>query len=47
MSQWLILFIAAIYLVTAADLFLHEKAAMAGVFLGYSASNVFLWLAAR
>lgn len=47
MAPWLILVIGVQYLVVAIDLVWSGKPAMAGVFAGYAASNVFLWMAVK
>ena len=47
MSGPLILFVGAIYLYIAVGLIFDGKTGLALAFLGYSFSNVGLWLAAR
>jgi len=47
MAPWLILFIGAVYLAVAADLWWQDKFGLALAFAGYAFSNVGLYLAAR
>ena len=47
MAAWLIAAIAVVYLVVGVDLMITGKMGLGIAFLGYSFSNVGLWMAAR
>ena len=47
MHPWLILAVGAVYLYIAIDLIIAGKTGLGLAFLGYSFSNVGLWIAAR
>ena len=47
MAAWLIALIAVVYLVVGIDLLITGKVGLGIAFLGYSFSNVGLYLAAR
>ena len=47
MAAWLIAVIGVVYLVVAVQLLLQGKIGLGVAFLGYSFSNIGLWMAAR
>lgn len=47
MASWLIGFIGVVYLLVAVQLLLEGKVGLGIAFLGYSFSNVGLWMAAK
>lgn len=47
MSAWLIALVGGIYLLTAADLYWHDKPALAFTYFAYALSNVGLFYLAR
>lgn len=47
MAAWLIAVIGVVYLVVAVQLLLQGKIGLGIAFLGYSFSNIGLWMAAR